>query len=142
MVDENGYFTIPVSLSVPGHYVLTLNCVSPSGQLSEREIYVQRAPEMSYYTATAYTMNYAAFTYPGMQAYCIEGTVTDIIKDDDYILAELEIESGDKLILEYHNHYGSAATIEIGKTYHQIYGRPLGRGEDGLPHVYVWFIND
>ena len=55
----------------------------------------------------------------------------------------LETADGNKLLLEYHNHYGSAGAVTVGQAYEKIYGRPDGLDEaTGLPKCYVWFIDD
>ena len=141
-VAEDGTFTLTAKMANPSDYTVHLTCTTESGQISERDIHVQRQPEMSQYIARALAMNYASFSYESRQAYNIKGTVTEIIQEGDYYLAMLETAEGEQLVLEYHNHYGSAATIEVGKTYEKIYGRPMGLNEDGIPQAYVWFIND
>ena len=141
-VADDGTFTLTAKLANPSDYTIHLTCTTESGQISERDIHVQRQPEMSQYIARALEMNYASFAYESRQAYNIKGTVTEILQEGDYYLAMLETEAGDKLVLEYHNHYGSAAAIEVGKTYEKIYGRPMGLNEEGIPQAYVWFIND
>ena len=141
-VAEDGTFTLTAQLANPSDYVIHLTCTTESGQISERDMHVQRQPEMSQYVGRALAMNYASFSYESRQPYNIQGTVTEILQEGDYYLAVLELADGNKLILEYHNHYGSAATIEVGKTYEKIYGRPMGLNEEGVPQAYVWFIND
>ena len=141
-VAEDGTFTFTAKLANPSDYTIHLTCTTESGQVSERDMHVQRQPEMSQYIAKALPMNYASFAYESRQAYNIKGTVTEILQEGDYYLALLELSDGNKLVLEYHNHYGSAAQIEVGKTYEKIYGRPMGINEDGIPQAYVWFIND
>ena len=87
-------------------------------------------------------MNYASFSYATGQGYKISGTVTEIIEDGDYILAKLMTADDKPLIIQYHHHYGSAGTITVGRTYEKIYGRPMGLNEDGIPQIYVWFVDD
>lgn len=142
LVDDEGNFSFSVGMAALGDYVIDLLCTSPSGQISQRSIHVQRAPEMSSYVMGAWRMNYASFSYSGTQGYQIGGTVIEILKNDDYILAVLRLEDNNTLVLEYHNHYASAGTLEVGKTYSRIYGRPMGLNEEGRPQAYVWFIND
>ena len=87
-------------------------------------------------------MNYDSLTRPGKQVYNIKGVVTEIIQHGDYYLAAIDTGDGNTLLLEYHNHYPSANTLTVGKTYSWIYGYPLGRNDEGAPVVYVWFIAD
>jgi serine/threonine protein kinase len=143
-VGEDGSFTFSAKLAFAGDYVIHLKCTTESGQISERDVHVQRAPNWSTYTSGAYQMNYASFAYEATQAYRIKGTVTEILQEGDYILAVLETADGNKLVIEYHNHYGSAGKIEVGKSYESIYGRPMGMGLNDLdlPQIYVWFVDD
>ena len=141
-VAEDGTFTFSVKMAYAGDYTLMISCLTESGKTSTREMHVQRAPEWSTYTSGAMQMNYASFAYSTTQAYKISGKVTEIIKSDDYILAVLEIEGGKTIVLEYHNHYNSAGTLAEGRTYTKIYGRPMGLNEDGIPQIYVWFVDD
>lgn len=141
-ISDDGSFTVTASLKNPSDYVIHFVCTSSSDQVSERDMHVQRQPEMAQYIARALPMNYAAFSYETWQPYNVKGKVTEILQDGDFILAMLETEDGNKLVLEYHNHYGSAANITVGQTYENIYGRTRGLNADGLPQIYVWFIND
>lgn len=142
VVDEEGNFSFTVGMAALGDYSIDLLCTTPSGQISQRTIHVQRAPEMSSYVLGAWQMNYASFAYSGTQAYQVSGTVIEILKNDDYVLAVMRIDDEHTIVLEYHNHYASAGTLEVGKSYVKIYGRPMGLNEDGVPQFYVWFIND
>ncbi len=142
VIDGEGNFSFSVGMAALGDYIIDLVCTTPAGQISQRSIHVQRAPEMSSYVMGAWRMNYASFAYAGTQGYQIGGTVIEILKNDDYVLAVLRLDDGNSIVLEYHNHYASAGTLEVGKTYSSIYGRPMGLNEDGIPKAYVWFIND
>lgn len=141
-VNEDGTFSFNAKLAYPGDYTVHLVCTSESGQISERDIHVQRAPEYSKYLNNAWQMNFASFAYESTQGYNLKGTVTEILKSDDYILARMELTDGNVLIIEYHNHYGSAGLIEEGKSYEGIYGRPMGLNEEGEVQFYVWFVED
>ena len=142
VVNEDGSFTFDVKMAYAGDYAVTITCTSESGQVSDRVIHVQRAPEYSTYLRGAWQMNYASFAYESRQGYQIKGTVTEILEEGDYVLAMLELDSGDQLVIEYHNHYGSAGAIEVGKSYQGLYGRPMGLNEDGIPQAYIWFVED
>ena len=142
-VGEDGSFSFNVKMAFAGDYTIHMTCTSESGQVSERDMHVQRAPEWSSYTRGAWAMNYSSFSYASKQAYNIKGTVTEIIEEGDYILAMLELSDGNKLLIEYHNHYASAGAVTVGSSYEKIYGRPDGLDETtGLPKCYVWFIDD
>ncbi|MBO4385143.1 MAG: zinc ribbon domain-containing protein [Clostridia bacterium] len=142
IVSSDGTFTFNVTMAVAGDYKLLITCTTTDGRVSERYMHVQRAPEYTPYRSSALAMNYASFAYSTSQAYRITGTVTEIIESGDYILAKLTTADGKELVLEYHNHYSSAGEITVGKTYSYIYGRPLGLNENGIPQIYVWFVDD
>lgn len=142
VVNADGSFTFNVQMAVAGDYKLLITCTTTDGRVSEREMHVQRAPEYAAYKNSALPMNYASFAYATSQAYRITGTVTEIIKSDDYILAKMTTAEGKELVIEYHNHYGTAGTITVGKAYSYIYGRPMGLNDDGIPQIYVWFVDD
>ena len=141
-IDEEGNFKFNVKMAYPGDYAIMLTCTSDNGLMSEREIHVQRAPDWSSYTNGALPMNYASFAYESRQGYRLEGTITEIIQQDDYALFVLTLEDGNTLMLEYHNHYGTAGAVVEGKSYKKIYGRPMGLNDQGIPQIYVWFIDD
>lgn len=141
-VNDDGSFSFKVTMAYAGDYELLIQCTTTDGRMSERIMHVQRAPEWTSYVGGAMTMNYASFAYATSQAYKISGTVTAIIQEGDFILAELTISDGNTLILQYHNHYGSAGTLTVGQSYSKIYGRPMGLNEDGVPQIYVWFVDD
>lgn len=141
-VNDDGSFTFNAKLNVAGDYEIKITCTSPSGTTSERIIHVQRAPEYATYVQGAWAMNYDSFAYSSTQAYNITGTVTEIIEEGDYVRAKLETSDGKVMILQYHNHYASAGTLTVGKTYTKIYGRPLGMNDESIPEIYVWFVDD
>ena len=105
-------------------------------------MHVQRAPEYNHYVESAWAMSYEALQRPSKQCYNIKGTVTEIIEHTDYYLVKLETSDGGTLILEYHHHYGTANSFTEGKSYNWIYGFPMGKDQNGIAHVYVWFVND
>ena len=142
VVNDDGSFTFNVKMAYAGDYAISIICNTADGKVAERIIHVQRAPEYSTYLRGAWQMNYASFAYDSRQAYQIKGTVTEILEEGDYYLAMLELDSGDKLVIEYHPHYGSAGTIEVGKKYEALYGRPMGMNADGIPQAYIWFVED
>lgn len=142
VVGDDGVFKFNVKMAYPGDYKIHLVCTSESGQVSERDVHVQRAPEYSKYLNGAWQMNFASFAYNSSQAYQIKGTVTEILEEGDYVLATMELTDGNTIVIEYHNHYGSAGDIIVGKSYEKLYGRPLGLNEDGIPQVYIWFVED
>ena len=139
-IADDGTFTMNVRMAYPGDYTIHLTCTSESGQVSERDVHIQRAPDWSRYMAGAWQMNFAAFAYESTQAYQIKGTVTEILQEGDYILAKMELTDGNTVVIEYHNHYGSAGEITVGKSYEKMFGRPMGLNSDGIPQLYIWFI--
>lgn len=141
-VNDDGSFTFTAKLAFPGDYEIKITCTSPSGTTSERIMHVQRAPEYSTYVQGAWAMNYESFSYASTQGYNIVGTVTEIIEEGDFIRAKLETADGKVMILQYHNHYSSAGTLTVGKSYTKIYGRPLGLNDEQIPEIYVWFVDD
>lgn len=141
-LEEDGHFSFTATLPKIGDYVIKLTCTDAEGLVSERLMHVQRAPEYKSYVQKAWAMNYDSLTRPGKQVYNIKGVVTEIIQHGDYYLAAIDTGDGNTLLLEYHNHYPSANTLTVGKTYSWIYGYPLGRNDEGAPVVYVWFIAD
>lgn len=142
VVNDDGSFSFSVKMAYAGDYPISIICNTEDGKVSERIIHVQRAPEYSTYLKGAWQMNYASFSYDSRQAYQIKGTITEILQEGDYYLAMLELDSGDKLVIEYHPHYGSAGAIEVGKKYEALYGRPMGLNTDGIPQAYIWFVED
>ena len=142
VVSEDGLFKFTVTMPKAGDYLVVITCTTESGQESSRELHVQRQPDYASYVRGALAMNYASFSYATGQGYKISGTVTEIIEDGDYILAKLTTADDKPLIIQYHNHYGSAGTITVGRTYQKIYGRPMGLNDDGIPQIYVWFVDD
>lgn len=142
VVNDDGSFTFNVKMAYAGDYAISIICNTADGKVSERIIHVQRAPEYGTYLRGAWQMNYASFAYDSRQAYQIKGTITEILEEGDYYLAMLELDSGDKLVIEYHPHYGSAGVIEVGKKYEALYGRPMGLNADGIPQAYIWFVED
>lgn len=139
-IADDGTFTFNVRMAYAGDYTIHLTCTSESGQVSERDVHVQRAPDWSRYMAGAWQMNFASFAYESTQAYQIKGTITEILQQGDYILAKMELTDGNVVVIEYHNHYGSAGEITVGATYEKMFGRPMGLNEDGIPQLYIWFV--
>ena len=141
-VDDDGTFHFNVTMAKAGDYTITVSCVTPEGETFERDIHVQRQPDYASYIAGAWAADYSAFSYATSQQYKIGGKVTKILHEGDYYLAEFEMSDGHTIILEYHNHYGTAGEIAVGKSYSNIYGRSKGFDESGNIVFYVWFIND
>lgn len=138
----DGTFSIKAVMSEIGDYVIVITCTEEDGTVSTREAHIQRAPAAKGFIESAWAMDVSAFRKPSKRAYRIQGKVVELIKHGDYYLAVLETSDGTRLILEYHNHYPTANTLEVGKEYNWIYGQPLGLNEDGIPQIYVWFVND
>lgn len=139
-IGEDGEYSFTVTMAQPGDYELNIVCVTPSGERAERVMHVQRAPDWRAYVESSWKMSYEALKYASSQAYKISGTVTEIIEDGDYIRALLDIGDGKTIVIVYHHHYGAAAPLEVGSKHTGLYGHPLGRNENGVPVVYVWFV--
>lgn len=140
-VDADGTFHFTITMAKAGDYTVRVTCKTPQGVDYEREIHLQRQPDYSSYIQNAWAMDFAAFSFGNSQQYKIEGKIKKILHDGDYYLAEFELTDGHTVVIEYHPHYGSAAAIEEGKSYSQVYGRSWGFGDDGNIRFYVWFIN-
>lgn len=141
-VTEEGGFTFTATLPAIGDYVVRVSCTDPNGAVNTREIHLQRAPEWKPYVESAWAMSLDALSRPSNQCYNVKGTVTEIIEHTDHYLVVLETEGGGSILLEYHHHYPTANSFEVGKQYNWIYGFPKGVNEQGAPVVYVWFVND
>lgn len=141
-VADDGTFKLTARLAVVGDYTIHLTCTTEFGQVHERDMHVQCAPEWRPYVANAFVMSYDALTLPSAQCYNIKGTITEIIEAEDYYLVALKTSDGNLIHLEYHHHFPAASELDLGKTYNWIYGHPRGKNEDGIPVVYVWFVND
>lgn len=125
-VDSEGNFNMTVNMTVAGDFIVKLTCTDPDGHVEEREAHVQRQPNMAEY-ATA--------------AHLISGTITEIIQEGDFYLAKLQRADGSIVIIEYHPHYGSATTLEVGKSFSSMYGREPKANANGELESYIWFIN-
>ena len=141
-ITEDGKFSFSATLPAVGDHIIKITCTDAAGSVNTREVHLQRAPEWKPYVESAWAMSYDALTRPSKQCYNIRGTVTKIIEHIDHYIVVLETKEGEEIILEYYNHYPSANTFEEGKEYKWIYGYPSGRNSDGVPVVYVWFVND
>ncbi len=142
-VTAEGQFSFTVKMDNPGDYEMEINATLPDGKTAVKTFHVQRAPAYSEYKQKAWAMNYNDMVNKAGsgQGFKISGTITEIIKDDDYIIAKLKLTSGEEVLLEYHNHYNSAGVIEVGKAYTQIYGRPDAVNSENLLEIYVWFVD-
>ena len=141
-LDEDGTFRFTASLPAIGDYVLNITCTGEDGLVGERQMHVQRAPEWRPYVESAWAMTYDSLMRPSGQCYEIKGKAVEIAQHGDFYIVILETSDGSRLTLEYHNHYPTANTFIEGKEYKWIYGYSMGRGTDGAPHIYVWFVND
>ncbi|MBO4384337.1 MAG: hypothetical protein J5854_02800 [Clostridia bacterium] len=141
-VDGDGKFLFIVTMPTAGDYELRITCAAPSGEVVERVLHVQRAPEWRSYVESSWAMSYEALSYSSKRAYKISGKVTEVIEDGDSTIVRLDIGGGQTVILHYHHHYPNAGTLELGSVHTGIYGHPTGKNADGDPEVYVWFIID
>lgn len=141
-VKLDGSFTCNLRMFVPGDYTVIITCTTPNGESLSREMHVQRSPEYSKYKLSAKEVSFSQLSESSAQALRIRGRVTELLREDDMVLAVMELTDGNTVVLEYHQHYGSAGTLTPGKNYEKIYGRALGLNTDGIPQIYVWFIDD
>lgn len=141
-VDEDGTFTFTATLPAIGDYTLNITCTGADGLVGERQMHVQRAPEWRPYVESAWAMTYDSLMRPSNQCYEIKGKAVEIVQHGDFYIVILETSDGSRLRLEYHNHYPTANTFIEGKEYKWIYGYSMGRSTDGMPVIYVWFVND
>lgn len=141
-VAEDGTFSFVVKMLRAGDYELHITCYSPTGEVAERVLHVQRAPEWRSYVEGSWAMSYDALRVASKQGYKLSGTVTEVIEDGDSMVVVLDIGNGNSVILIYHHHYPNAGSLALGSVHTGIYGHPLGRNADGVPEVYVWFIID
>ena len=142
IVGDDGSFSLTAMLPDVGDYEIVFTCTDAEGQVFTRTMHVQRAPEYKSYVESAWAMSYEALQRPSKQCYNIKGTVTEIIEHTDYYLVKLETSDGGTLMLIYHHHYGTANSFKEGKQYNWIYGYPMGKDQNGIAQVYVWFVND
>lgn len=142
-VTPEGQFTFAVKMENPGDYALDINATLADGTVVTKTLHVQRAPAYSEYKQNAWAMNYDDMVNKAgsNQGFKISGTITEILKDDDYIIAKMQLTSGEEVLIEYHNHYSSAGVIEEGRAYTQIYGRPTAVNSDNILEIYVWFVD-
>lgn len=142
-VTADGQFSFTVKMDNPGDYEMEINASLPDGKTAVKTFHVQRAPAYSEYKQNAWAMNYNDMVNKAgsNQGFKISGTITEIIRDDDYIIAKFKLTSGEEVLLEYHNHYNSAGAIEVGKAYTQIYGRPTAMNSENVLEIYVWFVD-
>ena len=141
-VDDAGVFVFTVTMPEAGDYEISISCAAPSGELSERVMHIQRAPDWRAYVEGSWAMTYEALCYASKQAYKISGTVTEIVEDGDCLSVMLELEDGRTIMLRYYDHYPNAGSLEVGSVHTGIYGHSMGRNEDGVPVIYVWFVID
>lgn len=141
-LSEDGSFSFNATLPEIGDYAIKITCTGEDGLVGEREMHVQRAPEWRPYVESAWAMTYDSLMRPSSRCYEIKGKAVEITQHGDFYIVVLETSDGNRLRLEYHNHYPTANTFIEGKDYKWIYGYSLGRDTDGMPRIYVWFVND
>lgn len=141
-VAGDGTFSFTVAMHAAGDYELLIHCVTPSGESDERVLHVQRAPEWRSYVESSWASSYEALRYASKQAYKIGGTVTEVIEDGECLVVLLDMGGGNTIILRYYDHYPNAGSLAVGSVHTGIYGHSLGRDENGVPVIYVWFVID
>ncbi len=143
-VTEDGIFRFKVAFhnEIAGDYTITLTATAPDGTVTTRDIHVQRAPEYTPYKNRAIEGSYSLLTTDHSQPYRLSGTVKEIVSDGECIVVKFELDDGNEILLTYYDHYGSAGELVVGQHYSQIYGRTYGLNADGIPNVFVWFVDD
>lgn len=145
-VDANGNFSFTVQMSTPiRNYDMMIRAELQNGNTYERPFAVQRPPKYSEYVPTCWGCNYEDMcrekAINDRQGFKIVGTVTEIISDEDYQRATLQLSSGQTIILNYYNHYAGSSTLAAGQAV-TMYGYSLGLNSDGVLEVFIWFVND
>ncbi len=147
-VDENGNFRFSVNLPTAAKcYELQLTATLADGTVYTRPFFVERPPVFNEYVPTVWKGDYSEMSKPvhitDLRGFVIEGTVTEITYDDDYLVAMFALNDGHTISIEYHDHYPAARRhpLEAGKQY-KLYGFSKGVNESGMLQMYIWFVND
>ncbi|MDL2218321.1 hypothetical protein LJC27_06645 [Christensenellaceae bacterium OttesenSCG-928-M15] len=136
-VSESGDFSFNAKMSEPGYYDIKCS-ITKDGVTTEGVIPVERMPDYADYTSKCQSSadNYGALS-SGI-AYLAQGTVSEVLQTDPYIIAKLETSAG-AILFEYH---GTVASIDVTDTrQHNIYGDYMRTDEaTGLPVIYSYFV--
>lgn len=145
VVDEEGNFTFTVGLPVASkNYNMLINATLADGKVVSRSFAVQRPPLFNEYIPTLWACHYSDMIKPnyfGVKGFVINGRLTEIISNNDYLYARLSLTDGNDINICYYNHYAGATVLEEDNTY-TMYGYPVCINEDGILEVFIWFVKD
>ncbi|MBR4636128.1 MAG: zinc ribbon domain-containing protein [Clostridia bacterium] len=146
VIDENGNFDFEVNLPEAAKaYPFTIICTLADGQVYERPFSVERPPVYNEYVPTVWPDNYDEMIKPNhltdKRGFVLKGNIEEILRDDDYLVAKLNLDAGQSVIIEYHNHYSGATELVPGNHY-VMFGYSLGLDEDNMLHMFIWFVQD
>lgn len=145
-VDEQGNFSFEVNLPTASKaYPFTIVCTLTDGTVYERPFSVERPPLYNEYVPTVWPDNYEEMIKPihvtDLRGFVLKGTITEILRDDDYLTARMTLDSGGEVIIEYHNHYSGATELTVDGHF-TMYGYSLGMDQDNTLHMFIWFVQD
>ncbi|MDR1620532.1 MAG: hypothetical protein LBS18_07725 [Clostridiales bacterium] len=136
---STGVFTFTAKMDAVGYYPIEVT-VTKDGRSVTGTVIVERAPERNEYTSSVHKVDYDRFIKePNHKAaYQCVGKVVEVLQEEPYIIAKLQMSDGD-ILFEYHNTTASVST-EDTRT-HNIWGDFIGIDEStGLPLIYAWYI--
>ncbi|MCH5279440.1 MAG: hypothetical protein J1E60_06580 [Christensenellaceae bacterium] len=144
-VDASGRFNFKVNLPTPAkNYEMTIVAALPNGSTIERPFAVQRPPVYNEFVPTVWAGNYSEIIKPAhfnTQGFKLQGTISEIIEDADYLKAKLVLTTGETVIIVYYDHYSAASNLEVGGSY-IMYGIPTGLNSEAIPELFIWFVQD
>lgn len=147
-IDESGNFGFEVNLPIPARsYKFLITATLEDGTVFERPFSVERPPVYSEYVPTVWPGTFEEMSKPvhvsDMRGFKIQGTISEIIYDGDYFVAKLTLDGGELIEIEYHDHYSTATSLELGSKY-TMFGYSLGTGvsPDGNLRMFIWFVQD
>lgn len=147
-IDASGNFGFEVNLPIPAKsYKFLITATLEDGTVFERPFSVERPPVYSEYVPTVWPGTYEEMSKPvhvsDLRGFKIQGTISEIIYDGDYLVAKLTLDGGALIEIEYHDHYSTATGLEVGSRY-TMYGYSLGTGvsPDGNLRLFIWFVQD
>lgn len=146
VIDENGNFDFEVNLPTASKtYPFTIICTLADGQVYERPFSVERPPVYNEYVPTVWPDNYDEMIKPihltDKRGFVLKGTIEEILQDDDYLVAKLNLDAGQTVIIEYHNHYNGATELVVGSHY-VMFGYSMGLDAEDMLHLFIWFVQD
>lgn len=140
-VDASGNFSFTATMAEVGSY--EVGCaITKDGVTTNAAIIIERAPNLDEYSRKCADPNMALMTgEPSHTAqYLCKGKVVEILQEDPYVIAKVELSNADGAVLfQYHSY---KATIEVSDTItYSVFGDYKGIDEEtGLPLIYGWFV--